>query len=184
MPDPIVTAVIAAGVALLVAGVGAIVNWRLGSRQLTQELTLFRAQRTHSWNLAHAERRYQRRADAYAEVLTLLHNSMDWIERTEPFVGPTAEPPNRPDEEVIRRARALVDLFGSDATQADMAKLADRQRDFELNVRARQEARERHSDPEDGETGSFRVIHEARQDCRALRNVVVVRMRQDLEQRG
>jgi len=178
-----VTAAIAAGSALIVAAITNVAGWILAERRRQQELTLFRAQRTHNWNLARAERSFQRRADAYAEVLTLLNVSMDWVEGTEPFIGPIGEPPTLPDEDTIRRARALIDLFGSDRTRDAMTKLATSQHNFELAVRERNETRQRGRDPEDAERGSFRSVHDARQDCRALQKAVVEYMRLDLADR-
>jgi len=64
-----------------------------------------------------------------------------------------------------------------------MTKLATSQHNFELAVRERNETRQRGRDPEDAERGSFRSVHDARQDCRALQKAVVEYMRLDLADR-
>ena len=164
------TAVIAATVALAVAGVANAVSLFAGWRQ-----------RKHERSLARAEREYQRRADAYLEAMTLINHGMDWVERTMPVIGPGPEPPPPIGDETLRRANSLLALFGSDGTRDLMRQLGKAQREFSLNVEAHEDAKaEGRAYGDHDDWGSWRRIEDTRAECRRLRGLVEQSMRADL----
>jgi len=164
------TAIIAASVALAVAAVTNAVSLIAGWRQ-----------RIHERRLAHTEREYQRRADAYLEAMTLINHGMDWVNRTLPVISPGPEPPPPLDEDALRRANALIALFGSDETRTLMTELAHQQRGFQIHVESHEEAKRAGTAFGDNKSwGSWDGIEASREKCREVRTQIEQAMRRDL----
>jgi hypothetical protein len=137
-------------------------------------------QRGHERGLARIEREYQRRADTYVEALTLVNHSMDWVNRTLPVITPAPPAPDPADEDTLRRASALVSLFGSAATLALMEELVVKQREFAVNVQMHASAKAAGRGFSAEDPGSWQEIMATREACRALQTPIEQAMRTDL----
>jgi hypothetical protein len=128
-------------VTLMVALVGNAVTLSIALFSLRQAYGLTAASRraesdrdrtrlAHERELATDERTFQRRADAYVEVLTVLNHQWAVIELTLPVIGRGIEPPEWPSDAERWRSDALVAAFGSAEMRGRMESLRRAASDF------------------------------------------------------
>jgi hypothetical protein len=100
----------------VVALAGILATWRTGQQA-----------RTHDVRLAREERRQDRLANAYVELLTMAERVGQWASMVRPFIDTTPPQPVPPLPDLMEQARAeaLIQAYGSPAVQELAASWRD-----------------------------------------------------------
>lgn len=100
--------------------------------------------------MAREQRLQDRRARAYERALEHAYRLNDWVERTEPMIGPKPEPPPPLPDEELWRLNALTAAHASPEAQELTRAMSDAARRFQVaawRVRDERESRTPAADP-------------------------------------
>src|SRR5919106_3199005 len=109
--DAAALAIAIGGPAVGIAGV--VFGWLQSRGERDNARQLVELRHEQSRQAARSERAYEARSEAYEALLRQLHTVMMIIERTEPMIGPTAPPPERPSEDDWTEMYVRIAMFGS-----------------------------------------------------------------------
>jgi hypothetical protein len=105
------------------------------------------------------ERMFEARSEAYRALLRQLHTVMMIIERTEPMIGPTSPPPEKPSDDDWTDMYVRIAMFGSPELRETFNEFSQKWATFQANAALFRRARQGQAD----EAGAGMDMHNARE---------------------
>jgi hypothetical protein len=138
---------------------------------------LARERSQHERQLAHDEWTYETRRDIYVGTLAHVLRIEAWIHRTEPFFGPTGEPPELPtDLDVSLQRAAELRAFASLAVWDAAQKFTRAWSDFDFAVGTLRNVRHQRGD----DAEALKQVRDTRAEASRLVDRLAVLIRDEL----
>jgi hypothetical protein len=144
-----------------------------------------KSERQHGERLARSGRLHEQRFTAYREISRLLERQRLYLVRTEPFLGPKADPPPPLDDEEWATVSGLAAISPSEGVLAALENATERAGDFESDaftyrrIKARPPAARVDEDP-DEELKARRTMDAARGEALDAISEAQRKMREEL----
>jgi len=136
---------------------------------------------------AREARLWDKRADAYVQLLAWSVRSREVFNRTHPLIGPAAAPPAAPPEEETILLEAKIKAFGSAEVDALLDSTLEPRSRFAFNAQAIHDIDTNQLTPADArnswgmsKTEAYRDLHRARTDVIAVLDEMAARVRKEL----
>jgi hypothetical protein len=144
-----------------------------------------KSERQHGERLARSGRLHEQRFTAYREISRLLERQRLYVVRTEPFLGPKADPPPPLDDEEWATVSGLAAISPSEDILAALENASERAGDFDFEastyrrIKARPPATRVNEDP-DEELKARRTMDAARGEAIDAISEAQRKMREEL----
>lgn len=143
----------------LVGVAGVVFGWLQSRGERDNARELVELQYQHSRQAARGERLFEARREAYRALLRQLHTVMMIIERTEPMIGPTSPPPEKPSDDDWTDMYVRIAMFGSPELNEAFREFGAKWAEFQVNAARFSRARQGQAD----EAGAGMDMHNARE---------------------